>query len=86
MSPNVATISSGSKPIHVAAKGGHKDVVAYLIKERRCDPTESDSNEEDCLTLSIKEKHTELSNYLVGLKKFNLSQVKERFPVRQVDL
>ena len=37
-----------------------------------------DNNEEDCLTLSIKEKHTELSNYLVNLKKFDLSHVKER--------
>ena len=34
MSPEVVTTSSGSKPIHVAAKGGHIDVVEYLIRER----------------------------------------------------
>ena len=53
-------------------------VVDYLIKELKCDPTTVDFNEEDCLTLSIKEKQTEVSNYLVNLGKFNLKHVKER--------
>ena len=78
LSPDIATTSSGSRPIHVASKGGHVSVVDYLIKERKCDPTIVDFNEEDCLTLSIKEKQTELSNYLVNLGKFNLKNVKER--------
>ena len=37
-----------------------------------------DNNEEDCLTLSIKAKQTEMSNYLVNSKKFVLSHVNKR--------
>ena len=37
-----------------------------------------DLNDEDCLTLAIKDKHTRLSNYLISLGKFNLKHVKSR--------
>ena len=77
-SPEVVTIVSGSKPIHMAAKSGDIEIMKYLINKRNCNPQDVDNNQEDCLTLAIKEKQTEMSNYLVGLKRFNLGQVKER--------
>ena len=55
-SPEVITSVSGSKPIHMAAKSGNIDILKYLIQKRNCNPNDVDNNQEDCLTLSIKEK------------------------------
>ena len=55
-SPEVVTIISGSKPIHMAAKSGDIEIMKYLISKRNCNPVDIDNNQEDCLTLAIKEK------------------------------
>ena len=40
----------------MAAKSGNVDILKYLIQKQNCNPTDVDNNQEDCLTLSIKEK------------------------------
>ena len=40
----------------MAAKSGNIDILKYLIDKRNCNPADVDNNQEDCLTLSIKEK------------------------------
>ena len=64
--------------MHVAARGGHLNVVTYLTDQQGVDPAESDKNHEDCLTLAIKEKFHELSVYLIGTKRFDLRKKNER--------
>jgi ankyrin repeat protein len=72
------TKASDSLPIHVVAKGGQLEVLKYLVSEMKADPTLPDKNHEDCLTIAIKSKHFAISEYLIGLKKFDLNKLNQR--------
>lgn len=72
---NVATTESKSRPVHLAATGGHLQVLAHLLEERKCDPTETDKNHEDCLTLAIKHKQLKVADYLIKSERFDLTKV-----------
>lgn len=72
------THASGQLPIHNAALGGHTEIVRFFCEEKKCDPTLEDNLHEDCLTLATKKKHSDLAEYLIGLRAFNLNKKNER--------
>ena len=71
----VKSRASGSAPIHVAASAGHRDVVEYLVKACGVSPLEVDRNDENCLTLAIKNRKRELAVWLVNLDVFTLTEI-----------
>jgi ankyrin repeat protein len=64
--------------VHVAAKGGQLEVLKFLILEMGADPTLSDKNHEDCLSIAIKAKHFPISQFLIGLKKYDPDKLNQR--------
>ena len=45
------------------------------MEEHKCDPSETDKNQEDCLTLAIKHKHLKVAQYLIQSGKFDFTKV-----------
>lgn len=53
-------------------------VLKYLVSEMKADPTATDKNHEDCLTIAIKSKHYPISEYLIGLRVFEIDKLNQR--------
>ena len=75
---NIKSTKSGSQPIHLATNAGHTHIVEYLIKMHGCNPLDVDSNEENCLTLAIKNRKREVAIWLVKSDQFPLGSVIRR--------
>ena len=78
MDPKIRSTASESQPIHVATNAGHIHIVEYLMRVHGCDPTDEDKNEENCLTLAIKNKKREMAIWLVKTDRFPLDEETRR--------
>lgn len=75
---SVKSTASGTQPIHAATNAGHTHVVKYLIEERGVNPKDEDRNEENCLTLAIKNRKRAVALMLVQLNVYPLDQIISR--------
>jgi len=75
---HIKSAASGSQPIHVATSAGHQHIVEYLINECGADPCAEDKNQENCLTLAIKNRNRDVALWLVATDKFALDSIIKR--------
>ena len=59
----------------MATTAGQTHVVEYLMRHHECDPQVQDKNEENCLTLAIKNRKRDIAIWLVKQKRFPLEKV-----------
>lgn len=70
--------SSGSKAIHVATNGGNLEVLQWLVDVKGCDPRDQDKNNENCLSLAIKNKKRNVASWLIKSNRFEVNTVMEK--------
>lgn len=67
--PNTPTTGEkGLRPIHLAAKGGHLELVKYLIEELHCDVNSKSGSNNTPLVFAAYQKHLNVMHYLIEKK------------------
>ena len=64
LDPNIEDLY-GSNAFHYAVRGGHLDVIKYLVEERACDPKIAANNRITALYTSSVYGHLDVIKYLI---------------------